>query len=344
MAKISVIVPVYKVEPYLRRCVDSILAQTYRDFELILVDDGSPDNCGKICDEYAKQDSRVVVIHQSNGGLSAARNAGIVWMERNSSSEWVSFVDSDDTLYSDYFECLIGDAEYGSSKVAVCGYCRVETLDDTSGFPQDEERVVPDIMSPEQFWQLGWELVNVAWCKLYSRSVFDGVRYPVGRINEDAFVTYKVLFSQHTITYRADPHYNHLVRADSIMGEGWSPRRFDDIDAIDGQVDYFKEHGYLSAWRHVSLGHIHQVGRMSRSLLCSKGVHQKYWKVYQKRLIENLAGRCKGCGFKMSDSYDVCRVVYPNSFWIVWPFVRGNDFFARRGLIGAIRYLWGKWK
>ena len=102
MPIISVIVSVYKVEPYIRQCVDSILAQTFTDFELILVDDGSPDNCGAICDEYAAQDCRVRVIHQENGGLSAARNAGIDWAFANSDSQWLAFVDSDDWVHPDY--------------------------------------------------------------------------------------------------------------------------------------------------------------------------------------------------------------------------------------------------
>ena len=110
MPTISVIVPVYKVEPYLNRCVDSILRQTYQDFELILVDDGSPDRCGEICDEYARQDSRVHVIHKENGGLSDARNAGIDWVEANSDSQWLIFADSDDWVHPELLARLL-DAE-----------------------------------------------------------------------------------------------------------------------------------------------------------------------------------------------------------------------------------------
>ena len=112
MPTISVIVPVYKVEKYIHRCVDSILSQTFTDFELILVDDGSPDNCGKICDEYAEKDIRIHVIHQENGGLSAARNAGIDWVFANSDSEWITFIDSDDWVHPEYLErllCLVLD-------------------------------------------------------------------------------------------------------------------------------------------------------------------------------------------------------------------------------------------
>ena len=104
MAKISVIVPVYNVEKYIHKCLDSILKQTFTDFELILVDDGSPDNCGNICDEYAKKDNRIFVVHKKNGGLSAARNSGIDWAFQNSDSEFITFIDSDDTIAENYLE------------------------------------------------------------------------------------------------------------------------------------------------------------------------------------------------------------------------------------------------
>ena len=119
---ISVIVPVYNVEKYLNRCIDSILAQTFTDFELILVDDGSPDNCGKICDEYAAKDSRIHVIHKANGGLSDARNAGIDWAFANSNSEWVTFMDSDDWIPDNYLFELYHACVQNLSQVAICDY------------------------------------------------------------------------------------------------------------------------------------------------------------------------------------------------------------------------------
>ena len=128
MPTISVIVPVYKVEPYIHRCVDSILQQSYRDFELVLVDDGSPDNCGSICDEYASRDSRVHVIHQENGGLSAARNAGIDWVFDNSDSQWITFVDSDDWVHPQMLEKLFDAAMEQNTLISICGF--IETTGD----------------------------------------------------------------------------------------------------------------------------------------------------------------------------------------------------------------------
>ena len=106
MAEISIIVPVYKVENYLYRCIESIISQTFTDYELILIDDGSPDKCGDICEEYAKKNDRIHVIHQKNGGLSAARNAGIDWSYKYSNSTWITFIDSDDWVSPDYLEAL----------------------------------------------------------------------------------------------------------------------------------------------------------------------------------------------------------------------------------------------
>lgn len=120
MSSISVIVPVYKVEKYLDRCVKSILAQTFADFELLLVNDGSPDACPQMCDDYEKQDHRIHVIHQKNGGLSAARNAGLDWLYANSQSQWITFIDSDDWVHPTYLESLLDAVKEYNSQVSMC--------------------------------------------------------------------------------------------------------------------------------------------------------------------------------------------------------------------------------
>ena len=126
MATISVIVPVYKVEKYLKRCVDSVLMQTFRDFELILVDDGSPDLCGEMCEKYAEKDKRVIVLHRENGGLSVARNTGLDWIFANSCSTYVTFVDSDDWIHPQYLEILLYILEKNNVPVSVGGFQGVE--------------------------------------------------------------------------------------------------------------------------------------------------------------------------------------------------------------------------
>ena len=145
--KISVIVPVYKVEPYLRKCVDSVLGQTFKDFELILVDDGSPDNCGKICDEYAAADDRVKVIHQANGGLSAARNAGIDWVMAYSKSEYITFIDSDDWVADTYLERLYEGVGLGA-EISVVGMARAF-----------DENTIASAENPSMFNQLVYRVI-----------------------------------------------------------------------------------------------------------------------------------------------------------------------------------------
>lgn len=164
MAAISIIVPVYKVEPYLRRCVDSILVQTFADFELILVDDGSPDNCPAICDEYAAKDSRVRVIHQENSGVSAARNAGLDALSPD--SEWITFVDSDDWVNEEYLERLYDAVREHHTEVSVCGYVQ------TKGEEPDlaETDMTPQLWTPEDFFVEHQVNATVPWGKLYQKN------------------------------------------------------------------------------------------------------------------------------------------------------------------------------
>ncbi len=217
MPKISVIVPVYKVEKYIERCVDSILAQSFADFELILVDDGSPDNCGKICDEYAEKDPRVHVIHKQNGGLSDARNAGIDRAFRYSDSEWLCFIDSDDWVAEDYLEKLYYACIENEADVCMCDFERV----DEKGISVEKPHDFPDgtYLDKEDIFALlysNWRTV-VAWNKLYRKKVFNNIRYDFGKIHEDEFIIHKVLKECNRACYISDVLYCYVIRRGSIM-------------------------------------------------------------------------------------------------------------------------------
>ena len=162
MPLISVIVPVYKVEPYLSRCIDSILAQTFTDFELILINDGSPDNCGKICDEYAQKDNRIHVIHKENGGLSSARNAGIDWAFANSNSQWLTFIDSDDWIHHEYLELLLSGATSTNTDICVCEYTETSEFSDFEKLSTANTQKI----SPEDLFVNYHVTATVAWCIL----------------------------------------------------------------------------------------------------------------------------------------------------------------------------------
>ena len=237
MPLISVIVPVYKVEPYLHRCVDSILNQTFSDFELILVDDGSPDNCGAICDEYAAKDSRVVVIHQENGGLSAARNAGIDWSFANSDSEWLTFIDSDDWVHPQYLEILLfGVMEHGCT-MSIGKYHTVDHVITMEYIHKPRVQALDPRVT-----YLTWFYFSVtAWVKMYRKELFRDIRYPVGKLCEDAFTTYKLLFQSNRVAVIDEQLYYYYQNEGSIMHTPWRPAKMDEIAAWETHIAFFRK-------------------------------------------------------------------------------------------------------
>lgn len=210
--KISIIVPIYNVEPYLRKCLDSIVGQTYRNLEIILVDDGSTDNCGAICDEYAARDGRIIVIHQLNGGLSKARNSGL----DIASGSYLGFVDSDDWIELDMFEYLISNALSEDANICICGrYEEYLQHSRSRGWPRRELLTREDAMEG----LLKNDLIqNFVWDKLWERKLFDNVRFPVGRTYEDIATVYHPFGKASKILCLPDAKYHYLQREASIVG------------------------------------------------------------------------------------------------------------------------------
>lgn len=247
MPLISVIVPVYKVEEYLNRCVDSILSQTFTDFELILIDDGSPDNSGKICDEYAQNESRIHVIHKKNGGLSSARNAGIDWVFKNSNSQWLTFIDSDDWIHPLYLELLLSAATNNNTDIGICEY------EETSEFSRfkNTSNTNSQNLTPEELFVNHHVTAVIACCKLYKKSCFQNIRYPLGKLHEDEFTTYKILFDTPRVSYINENLYFYYTNPNSIVRGNWSPKRLDAITAHEEQITYFRKNGYVNALKKV---------------------------------------------------------------------------------------------
>ena len=239
MPKVSVIVPVYKVEAYLRRCIDSILGQTYLDFELILVEDGSPDSCGAICDDYAQKDDRVHVIHQENGGLSAARNAGIDWAFANSDSQWLTFVDSDDWLEQDCLSQLYSAAKETGCRVSACA------LYQTSGETLSKKTETSvRFLSVDDYYcsnDQNGAVPAVACGKLYHRSLFENLRFPLGKLHEDEFTTYRALYKTGSIGVTNAQLYAYFQNDAGIMRSSWSPRRMDALEAFEQQIAFAEQ-------------------------------------------------------------------------------------------------------
>ncbi|MBO5066658.1 MAG: glycosyltransferase [Clostridia bacterium] len=239
---ISIVVPVYKVEAFLSRCIDSILNQTFKDFELILVDDGSPDNCGNICDEYAKKDSRIIVMHQENKGVSVARNNAIEWTLKNSDSQWIAFVDSDDWLHPQYIELLYSAANNPEIDISACQYEDASTI---SPFTKIN-KFSPQVISTEEFYIKNPITAIAPWCKLYRKTYFETIRYPVGIRYEDEFTTYKVLFKTNNIAYTDEKLYFYYTNPDGFMNSDWSPKKLDAIKAYEDQIVYFHKNKHTA--------------------------------------------------------------------------------------------------
>lgn len=210
MPELSIIVPVYKVEKYLRKCIESILKQTFTNFELILVNDGSPDSCPAICEEYKIRDERVVVIHKKNGGLSDARNFGLDIAR----GDYLGFVDSDDYIEPAMYETLMNVIKETDSDMAVCDNYRVSSGGITVQSCEDKSKCY--CRKDAMYSFLTDTISSHAWNKLYKKELFSGIRYPCGRFYEDIATTYKYVHRCNKVAYTKAPLYYYTIRDDNI--------------------------------------------------------------------------------------------------------------------------------
>lgn len=234
---ISIIVPVYRVEEFLARCVESILLQDYQNFELILVDDGSPDQCGTICDEYLRKDKRIKVIHKENGGLSDARNSGLAIAK----GDFIAFVDSDDWIASDYLSCMLGVLNLTGADICECEILKTShTYEETPTCKLDikecdTEDALKELICDDVFHQYVWN-------KLYKRECIGNISFPIGKLNEDEFWTYRVFANANKIVKINKVLYYYFQREGSIMGAKYNLRRLDTLDAKMERQDYMDKH------------------------------------------------------------------------------------------------------
>ena len=220
---LSVIVPIYKVEDYLPKCVESIRNQTHSNLEIILVDDGSPDGCGAICDEFAQKDSRIRVIHKENGGLSDARNAGIEMAK----GDYLAFVDSDDWLEPDAFDAMLALAKKYDAKMVCAGRYNEDgaTGTQSKGLCPEKEEFVPGKELVRRIFR--WDhLDSAAWDKLYARELFREIRYPFGRVVEDVPTTYRIALLAGSAVLLPKRIYHYLHRENSITTAAVSEKTF----------------------------------------------------------------------------------------------------------------------
>ncbi|MGN0274618.1 MAG: glycosyltransferase family 2 protein [Chordicoccus sp.] len=210
---VSVIIPIYKVERYLERCVRSVMDQTYDNLEILLIDDGSPDRCGKMCDAFAESDPRIRVVHRKNGGVSAARNTGI----DASSGQWIFFVDSDDFIHRDCIRQLLAAAERSGTDIAVCGFERTDgdTICGDVRFPVTE--VIPRDEAMRHV--ILEEDTSFVWGTLFRRELFQGIHFPEGRTFEDLATVPLLVNRCRALARVSAPYYGYFQRPTSIMHE-----------------------------------------------------------------------------------------------------------------------------
>lgn len=236
MEKISVIVPVYNVSQYLRKCIDSILEQDYKNFEIILINDGSTDDSGKICDEYAEKYKNINVYHQKNGGISSARNLGVSKV----TGKYISFVDSDDFVMKDFLSSMHSNLKNNNVDISCCGsyeYFNKNKITN-SNYINIEQKYEKD--EAQKYLNIIGYFNCGPWNKLYKREVFDGIIFPVGKKSEDMYVMHKLINNaKNGLYYSSEPKYFYRQREGSITNT--SNINYDVIDAIEETYRFYKE-------------------------------------------------------------------------------------------------------
>ena len=251
---VSVIVPVYKVEDYLVECIESIRNQTYKNIEIILVDDGSPDKCPDICDAYLEKDMRIKVFHKENGGLSSARNYGI----DVATGEYITFVDSDDSINERFVEFLYSMCEDNNCQIAQCDFLMTKE-DSIKLCPQRNSKIeICNSIEAVKRSYTGFEVVKylLAWNKMYHKSLFDDIRFPLGKLHEDVFVSYRLYWKAKKIAITNLYLYYYLQREGSITGQDCNIARIrDSVEALRGKAEFLREKGLIEEYNTMLYSH-----------------------------------------------------------------------------------------
>lgn len=235
---ISIIIPVYNIEKFLNKCVDSVLKQTYHNLEIILIDDGSTDKSGAICDDYKSKDNRIKVLHQLNGGLSSARNAGI----EIANGEYLAFIDGDDYVEPTLIETLFNACKETNADLSICsfymegedGKTRIE-CESLANASYTNIEALELLALPRQ------DRYVVAWNKLYKKHLFDEIRFPLNRVFEDQATVHKIFWNAKKIVTVSDKLYHYIVRDDSLSHKTNPIKYFDDLDALFERVEFYKQ-------------------------------------------------------------------------------------------------------
>lgn len=339
MTNIAVIVPVYRAEKYLCRCVDSILSQTYPHLRLVLVDDGSPDGCPAICDGYAAADPRVHVIHQRNSGPSAARNNGIDWVMAHTDCAYLAFVDSDDCVHPAFFQRLYEALATTGAKAAMCAHRYIGVLDTFEVRDSDTVGTLR-AMGAEDLMIEQAETFNYPWGKLYPRESFAQLRYPEDvSFGEDNLIIYRALFGCGEVAYLDDRLYYYFYNAEGITKSPWSPRSLQVFLGIEAQMEYYRANGYDRACRKATELYIqqcaHQIHRIreNRADLAKNRPHLQDLKTKMRAMLRESEG------FSVHDRFYWFEALHPGAARVCTAAQRVRRNLAENGIAGTLRKL-----
>lgn len=235
---ISVIVPVYNVKSYLKKCIESILNQTYSNLEIILVDDGSTDGSNEVCKYFERLDSRIRLIEKENGGLSSARNAGL----EVAKGDYISFIDSDDWIEKDFIENLLFLLEKYNADISQCSFVRDNGTRAPKIYKDTTSKVISGKEALKNLYNRRTYLNTVVmWNKLYKKKIFEKMRFEEGIINEDEAIIHEILYSLNRVVINSSTLYHYYVRSNSIMQSEFSLKKLDSIYVYEKRISYFLE-------------------------------------------------------------------------------------------------------
>ena len=324
MAEISVIVPVYNSEKYLQQCIESILSQTFQNFELILVNDGSKDNSAVICDGYAEQYPHIHVIHQSNGGAGKARNSGIHWVTQHSDSHWIHFIDADDIVHPDMLKILYENRQYENNMV-ICNYRKVGCHDIVFDTP------VYDIQpySPSAFLLQHSYVCHMPVCKLIPVTFFSCCLFPDGRLYEDVFLMYKLIYQADSIIFIDYPLYFYFDNPDSSMNSTYSLRKLDEVQAGEEQVLFFAEKqdtpNLIQAYKRLMYyydSHMRELKNFTGGKPCYRNLKRKLRKL--------LWHKAKLCGVSLQTNSAYYESAFPLFMRFYWKWNKLKSLFSHK--------------
>lgn len=284
---VSVIIPAYNAEKYIAFCLDTVTAQTYRNLEIIVVDDGSKDSTGKICDEYAEKDSRIKVIHQENKGLSAARNAALEIMH----GQYIAFIDSDDYIDPRYVDSLLKMCIDNDSQISAClaldTYERklVELNHSNRTKTFSGIQLLQDLSILESYY-------DTVISKLFAADLFNTLRFPVGKLHEDSYIILSLIENAKNITFSDDILYYYYLSPNSIMRSDFSEKNFDILLAYDQKIKVLKRNGCEKSLQKLYCEYIYNVARMKGLLKYSSNFTPEQKKEKMKNLQNKYKELC----------------------------------------------------